>query len=154
VHPRRIASLFAAAFLAFAAACGGGAPSGPRATPHGIPGAVAPAAAVEQFLRLAEQKQYLEMGWIFGTREGPVLERMPQGEVEQRMYGLASVLEHDRFAIRDQQPVPGGLGTETQMTVRIHNRTGDVDVPFTAVRGPGDRWFVEKIDVEAVTKLH
>ncbi|HEX5726226.1 MAG TPA: hypothetical protein VFX98_12215 [Longimicrobiaceae bacterium] len=128
------------------AACGGG---GPR--PSSVPGGAAPAVTVERFLRLAEQKEYGEMGYLFGNREGSVMERHPANEVEQRMYAIATVLEHRGFALRQPQQIPG-RPEAVQVTVQLESRAGSRQVPFTVVRGPADRWYIEIIDLERITR--
>lgn len=91
------------------------------------------------------------MGWIFGTAQGPLLRRDPPADVERRMYALATVLEHTRFAVQAGNPVPGRAGTAVQLPVRLVQRGREYTVPFTAVRGPQGRWFIEQIGVEAIT---
>ncbi|HEX2094205.1 MAG TPA: hypothetical protein VHG28_17510 [Longimicrobiaceae bacterium] len=145
----RLSRLVPLLLLSILAACGG---SRPR--PQSTPGAPAPAAAVERFLRLAAEKDYAEMGWLFGTTEGPVIRRDPPGDVERRMYALASVLEHTEFSIRGQEPVPGRTGGAVRLTVQLAQRGRRVDVPFVAVRGPEQRWYVEQVGVEALTNTN
>jgi hypothetical protein len=130
------------------AACGGGR----RTVPSTGPGASAPAAAVERFLRLVAAKQYLEMGQVFGTKDGPIAGRDPASEVERRMYAVASILEHQRFSIRDEGPIPGRTGEAYRFTAELENRGRTSQVPFTVVRGPGNLWFVEQVDLERVTR--
>lgn len=132
--------------LVFAAACG---PS--VRMPQGGPGAEMPAAAVERFLRLAAEKEYVEMGWVFGTENGPVIRRDSPEDVERRMFALASLLENEMFVVRSQSPVPGRVGAAMQFDVLITQRGREYTVPFTTVRGPGQRWFVEQVRVEAIT---
>lgn len=132
--------LLAAALLQ---ACGAG---GPR--PSGVPGAPAAAAAVEQFLRLAQQRRYDEMGWLFGNDRGSVFRRLPAAEVEQRMYALATVLQHEAFAIGGETPLPRG---RVRFTVTLRQNGRQVPVPFVAARGPEDRWYVEEVGLEAIT---
>ena len=161
MHPRRLLSLLVPALLlASLAACGGqpgAAPaSGPSPSagqvPRGGAGGAAPSTTVEQFLRLAGRKQYLEMGWLFGTREGgAIMSRDPHADVERRMFALASVLENQQFVIRDEQPIPGSVGQSVRLTVQLTQRGRQTSVPFVTVRGPGDRWFIEQVDVQAVT---
>lgn len=161
MHPRRFPSLLLSALvLAVLAACGGqqgAAPaSGPSAqmgqAPRGGPGGAAPSATVEQVLRLAGRKQYLDMGWLFGTVEGgAIMGRDPRADVERRMFALASVLENQQFVIRDEQPIPGSVGQSVRITVQLNQRGRTTNVPFVTVRGPGDRWFIEQVDVQAVT---
>ena len=130
------------------AACGGGR----RTVPSTGPGASAPAAAVERFLRLVAAKQYLEMGQVFGTKDGPIAGRDPASEVERRMYAIAEILQHDSFSIRDEGPIPGSTGGAYRFTVEIARRGQRTPVPFTVVRGPGNLWFVEQVNLEAVTR--
>lgn len=115
------------------------------------PGAVAPSDAVEQFLALGKQKRYLDMGWVFGTAEGPVINRDDHGQVERRMYALAAVLDSESHTILSAEPIPGSVGAQVRLMVQIRQRGRSYRVPFTTIRGPGGRWFVEVIDVEAVT---
>lgn len=125
---------------------------GPRIPPaEQGPGAVAPEAAVERFLRLVGDKNYVQMGWVFGTDDGPLIRRDPPPEVERRMYALARVLEHTGFEVRSQSPVPGRSGNAVQLAVMLRQRARELEVPFTAVRGPDGRWFVEQIDIEKIT---
>lgn len=91
------------------------------------------------------------MGWIFGTKEGSVMMRDPAGEVERRMYALGTVLVNDRYSLRDEAAVPGRAGEAIRVMVRIEHRGRVHDVPFTTVRGPENRWYIEQIDVVAVT---
>jgi len=108
-------------------------------------------AAAERFLRLAGERDYVEMGWVFGTAAGPVIEQWPRPEVEKRMYALASVLQHDSVVLGPERPVPGRIGSAVSVTAEILNRGRGYAVPMTLVRGPGDRWFVEQVDLQAVT---
>lgn len=143
MHLRRILAL---AFLAVLAACGGRAQQ--AAT---TPGGPAPAAAVERFMRLVESKSYREMGSVFGTEEGPVAQRDEMADVERRMYAIASILEHDRFVIRDEQPVPGRAGVAVRVMVDITKGNRTLQVPFTAVRS-GASWLVEQVELERLTQ--
>lgn len=113
------------------------------------PGAPAPAAAVERFLRLASEKSYAEMGWVFGTVQGPIIRRDPPAEVERRMFALASILEHQSFSLGGEEPVAGRAAV--RLSARLTNRGRRFDVPFVVVQGPEGRWFVEEAGVEAVT---
>lgn len=144
MHLRRI---FTLAILATLTACSAGRTQAPASGPGGP----APSAAVERFLRLVESKNYREMGNVFGTEGGPVLQRDPLSEVEQRMYAIASVLEHDRFVIRNEAPVPGRIGTAVRLMVEITHQNRTRQVPFVAVRS-GVTWYVEQVDLERVTR--
>ena len=119
--------------------------------PGGIAGAPAAQAAVERFMQFAAEKDYTGMGWVFGTESGPIVQRDPLGEVEQRMYLLANLLEHDTFAVEAGGPVPGRTGGAFSFQVTLRRGARTVQVPFTAVRGPENRWFVEQLATEALT---
>jgi hypothetical protein len=127
-------------------ACGGSV----RA-PAGGPGAMEPAAAVERFMQLAAVPDYVEMGWIFGTDRGAIIQRDPPGDVERRMYAIATVLRYDEFSIRSQAPVPGRTGSAIRVDVALRQGQRNHVVPFTVVRGPGSRWFIEQVQLEAIT---
>jgi len=119
--------------------------------PGGLAGAPAPEAAVERFLQLAGTRDYSGMGWFFGTASGPVILRDPVGEVEERMFGLASLLTHDSFVVGNGSPVPGRGRVAMQFQVVLQSGGRTLRVPFVAVQGPRDRWFVEQVAVEAIS---
>lgn len=122
-----------------------------RSGASGEPGGPAPTAAVERFLRLSQDQEYMQMGWVFGTADGPVLNRDPASRVEQRMHALSTLLQHDGFVLYRETPVPGRAGAAVEVGVRLNRDGSNIDVPFTTVRGRGGRWFVERVGVEAVT---
>lgn len=128
------------------AACAGGL----RPPAAGV-GAPAPNAAVERFLQLAGEREYLAMGWLFGTAEGAVLSRDTPSDVEQRMFALATLLQNEGYDVGTGSAVPGRVGGAQRFDVRLARGTQQMVVPITAVRGPGGRWLVELVDVEAIT---
>lgn len=150
MHLRRILALLPLVLVL--AACGGGGGGGGAPAPRNTPGGMAPAATVERFLRLAADKEYMEMGYVFGTREGPVIQRDPARQVERRMFALAALLVNERFSIRGEENIPGRAGEAIQVNVQLVQRGQQKNVPFTVIRA-GDRWFVEKVDVEQITRL-
>lgn len=119
--------------------------------PAAGPGAPTAAEAVDRFLRLAAAKSYLEMGWVFGTAGGPIIRRDPAPEVERRMYALATVLQNEVYVLGAGSPIPGRVGGAESLTARLRREGRTVDVPFTVVRGPDRRWFVEQVGIEAIT---
>lgn len=129
-----------------AAACSAG-----LQPPAGGPGAPAAASAVERFLQLGTEGEYLQMGWYFGTTDGPILQRDDPSDVEKRMYALATVLQHDAFVVGPGRDVPGRVGAAQGFTVQMQREGRQLQVPFVAVQGPGGRWLVESVDVQAVT---
>lgn len=144
-HPRLLGLWLLVLFVV--GACRTAAP-----LPQSTPGAPAPDAAVERFLRLSAENNYPEMGYVFGTANGPVIRRDPPAEVEKRMYALANLLQHERFTVGAPSPVPGRAGEAVQFNVLLVQRGQQYTVPFMAVRAKdGGRWFVERIGVEAIT---
>jgi hypothetical protein len=115
------------------------------------PAPPAAASAVERFLQLARQKDYVQMGWVFGTVDGPIIERDPRPEVERRMYGLAEVLASDSFTVGTGSPVPGRIGSAEAFRVRLRHGSLTRLVPVTTVLGRDRRWFVEVVDIQAIT---
>ncbi|HEX8670246.1 MAG TPA: hypothetical protein VF710_00075 [Longimicrobium sp.] len=144
MHLRRIIPL---AILILAAACGGAR----TAPPPGPSGAAAPAAAVERFLRLVEAKNYREMGLVFGTKDGNIYRIDPARQVEQRMFAIASILEHESFSIANEEQIPGRFGEAMRMTVNLTSGRQRKQVPFTTVRSGGS-WLVEQVDLERITR--
>lgn len=114
-------------------------------------GAPAPAAAVERFLRLADEKEFSEMAWVFGTAEGPYAKQVPPRDAELRMYLFSCLLRHERHAIRGERPVPGTVGAAVEYDVLLTKRGWEGTVPFRAVRGPEGRWFVEEFGIAVLT---
>lgn len=129
-----------------AAACSAG-----LQPPAGGAGAAMSASAVERFLQLGNEGEYLQMGWYFGTAEGPVLRRDDPSDVEKRMYALATVLRHDAFVVGPGRDVPGRIGAAQGYTVRLQRGGRQLQVPMVTVRGSDGRWLVESIDVQAIT---
>ena len=144
--PRLLKRLPVAILATLLAACSAGIQ--PPATGAGAP---VPASAVERFLQLAEEGDYLQMGWYFGTSEGPVLARDEPSDVEKRMYALATVLQNDGFVVGPATAVPGRIGSAQGFTVRLQRQGRTLQVPFVTVRGPGERWLVESVDLQAIT---
>jgi hypothetical protein len=123
------------------------------AQPAGGPGAPLAPAAIERFLQLAADRDYVQMGWIFGNAQGAILRQHPVREVEQRMYALAHVLQHDGYVLGSESSVPGRLGSAVRYNVALTRATRTFQVPITVARAGDGRWYVELIDVEAVTNV-
>lgn len=130
----------------FAAAC-----TSRAIPPQSTPGAPAAAAAVEKFFQLVEAKDYNEMGYVFGTADGPFMSQRDPGDAERQMYLIATILEHESFTLASERPVPGRLGRAVAFTVDMTQQGRAYSVPVVAVLGDGSRWYVERVDLEAVT---
>lgn len=106
---------------------------------------------VEQFLRAANAKDLDRMGQLFGTKDGPIANRDPRDQVEQRMFAIASVLTHEDFEVESEQLVPGRSSEATKLTVKLTIKGTPYHVPFTVVRYNDQSWLVEQIGIEVIT---
>ncbi|HEY0094444.1 MAG TPA: hypothetical protein VGB96_08980, partial [Archangium sp.] len=75
----------------------------------------------------------------------------PERQVEQRMYAIASILEHERFTIVGEEQIPGRFGEAVRMNVNLTRGNMRKQVPFTLVRSNG-AWLVEQVDLERITR--
>ena len=148
MRPRHLAAVVLVLTVSFAACSSGGGRRPSSAPPATGVGATAPASAVEQFIGMAAQQRYTEMGYVFGTARGPLAEQQAPDRVTRRMQALANVLRHESFAMTGVVPVSGRPEARL-VTVQLRQGRRIVDVPFTVVQGPGGRWLVEVVDVEA-----
>lgn len=152
MRPRHLIAVVLVVPFVFAAcsSSGGGRRPSSGAQQAGA-GAMAPASAVEQFIGLAAQQRYTEMGYVFGTARGPLAEQQAPQRVTRRMQALASVLRHDTYSMTGVQPVANRPEARL-VTVQLRQGRRVVDVPFTVVQGPGGRWLVEVVDIEAAMR--
>lgn len=107
---------------------------------------------MEGFLQAAQTTNARMMSAYFGTRAGPTTTRDPASDVEKRMIALACYLQHD--AARVLSDVPGmAAGPDRTVTVELLQRELVRQTRFTVVPGPGNRWFVQAFDIDAVSDL-
>ena len=123
-------------------------PSGPRM--EGAAPVLATSLIIEQFLRAVNAKDLDTMARLFGTRDGSILKRDPKQQVEDRMFALAAIMEHQDYAVEGGEIVPGRRDEATQVFVRMSVRGKSAKVPFTLVWAR-DGWLIEQIGIEAIT---
>lgn len=111
---------------------------------------MAPSLAVERFLQAANSEDLTTMGRLFGTSDGPIIERDPRDEVEKRMFAMAAILKHQDYQIAREQIVPG-RPEATQLVVRMSINNRQIPVAYTLVRSRQGSWLIEVIDLEAIT---
>ncbi|HEY0671608.1 MAG TPA: hypothetical protein VGD27_05040 [Longimicrobiales bacterium] len=118
----------------------------------GTSSTLGPSLVVEQFMRAlnSEPKDLTTMGRLFGTKDGPILERDPKAQVEQRMFAIATVLHHDDYEMVREQQVPGRTSEAIQVFVRVKQGSNNNTVPFTLVRYK-DGWLIEQIGIDVIT---
>ena len=116
------------------------------------PGAATSTGAVEGFLHAAQETDARAMSGYFGTRAGPTTLRDPGADVEKRMISLACYLSHDSARVLGDVPGVADVGDRT-VTVELRQRELVRQTRFTVVPGPGNRWFVQAFDIDAVSDL-
>jgi hypothetical protein len=146
--PARVALTLVAALLVTTAACRSAAPVG-GATGAETGGADAVGAG-ERFLTAARGGDVLTMGRVFGTSSGAIAGRDPADQVEKRMRALQCYLTHDGSRVVGTQL---GNGAEQLLTVELRQRELVRQSRFTAVPGPGRRWYVASFDINALTEF-
>jgi hypothetical protein len=110
-------------------------------------GAAEPRLAVEQFLRGAKATDIQAMSAVFGTKKGPARETMDHTQLEKRQVILACFFTHDTFRILGDAPGIGG-----HRDIRVELKKGNVtrQPTFYVIQGPGQRWYVDNMDIAAV----
>jgi hypothetical protein len=112
-----------------------------------ITGSVAPQTATEQFLRAANAGDLQAMSAEWGTKDGPARESMDRTQLEKRLTILACYFKHDSARI-----IGEALGNGGRRDVRVELKKGNMtrQTTFYTVRGPGDRWYVENMDLASI----
>jgi hypothetical protein len=112
-----------------------------------LTGAAAPRLAVEQFLKAVNEKDLQAMSLVFGTKNGPARETMDRTELEKREVILACYFAHDSARILGEDQ-----GTEGHREIRVELKKGNQtrQPTFYTIQGPGNRWYVDNMDIAAV----
>ena len=127
---RKVAVLF------FVTACSSATRGGNGAQ---LTGAAEPKLAAEQFLRAVKANDLQAISTVWGTQNGPARETMERTSMEKREIILVCYLTHDTSRVVDVDPPHAAV----------------LDHPFVLFEepelvGPGDRWYVENVDIAAV----
>ena len=123
-------------------------PAGPLMKDVGS--SLASSLVIEQFMRAVNSKDLDTMARLFGTRDGSIAQRDPRQQVEDRMFALATIMEHQDYSIDGSEIVPGRREEATQVFVRMNVDGRYAKVPFTLVWS-GESWMVEQIGIETIT---
>lgn len=115
----------------------------------GLPGAASPEDAIQSFLNAAKRDDYATMASLFGNTQGPAVRRLGRSEVERRMFVLASLLEHDGYALR-RSGLTEGPDALRYMVEMTGTRNGNVTVPFI-VATDTNRWYVQQVVTQPLT---
>lgn len=135
-----------AALLLLLAGCGGRIPP-----PAGGPGGPTPRETLQRFLDFADERRYLDMAWIFGTRRGPYLKDVEPALAERQMFLFSCLIRGVQREVASERPIAGSVGSEVSFSVQMQAGTEKVLVPFVAVRGPEGRWFIQEFHYEVIT---
>ena len=110
-------------------------------------GSATPRATVDRFLVAARAQDMQALGAEFGDDKGPVRERETREVTERRSIIMLQCLRHDKAVI--SEPTRGEGGRQL-FSIDFTQGSNKATVLFTTVRGPGDRWYVEKFDIVAL----
>lgn len=135
-----------------ATACGGsGGPAGQVSAPVEGYGAVTSDGAIMRFLDAAQAENYAGMWAVFGTAEGPAIERFGVQEIEPRMVVLSRLLKHEDYELKLSNLA--GLGpNRARYEVRMTGtRKGSVMVPFVTTHDAAGRWYVEQLQADRLS---
>ena len=125
----------------------GGCASAPRNVGgNGLTGAAAPRLAVEQFLNAARAQDIQAMSSVFGTSNGPARDEIDRAELEKRMLIMQCFFNHDKFRITGDAPQAGKRVFQFELTRGTRTR----QTSALTVQGPGQRWYIETLDIAAV----
>lgn len=154
----RVAAGIALALAALAPACVHQTLPGGGVTVQGV----APQLAVEGFMKAAncvasdkcatKAQELQSMGRLFGTKDGPIVDRDPRAEVEKRLFAVASLVQSDDYKLLGQTIVPGRVGEAVQVDVNLTQGDKTLRVPFIVVHAKSGDWLVEQIDTKALTQ--
>jgi hypothetical protein len=112
-----------------------------------LTGAAAPKVATEQFLLAANAGDLQAMSAQWGTKDGPARESMDRIQLEKRLTILACYFKHDSVRILGEA---AGSGGGRDVRIELHKGNLVRQTTFYTVKGPGDRWYVENMDLASV----
>jgi len=113
-------------------------------------GAPDPVSAVRGFLDAAKEPDLQAMSVLFGDTQGAARDGLPREELEKRELIMVRCLRHDRYDVVRDTPAPGGGRT---FSVNINYRGLSRSSNFQVVRGPSNRWYVQKFDLGALNDI-
>jgi len=101
--------------------------------------------AIRAFMAAAKQQDLQALGGVWGNANGPARDAISREELEKRELIMMRCLRHDRYDIAGEAPNPGG---SRAMVVNLTYRDVSRSTNFVVVRGPANRWYVEKFDLD------
>jgi len=146
-HRRRIGSAVGLLAVAAVAACSANS-AGKTDSSYGAPSSEL---AVRGFLDAANTADYSRMSDLFGTEDGPAVKRFGVTDIERRMIFLSSLLKHSSYELNQAnlaQLGPDRIRWEARMS---GTRKGSVVVPVITVPDGAGRWYVERLNLDALS---
>lgn len=140
---RRIALLLLLTVACRTVPVGGSA----AASSPGTTGATSARAAVDRFLAAARAQDIATVGNLFGDEQGPARDRDDRRAFEQRAVIMICALQHDQAKVTEGATAIGG---KIVFSVDLVQGLIQATTRFTAVRGPGERWYVSEFDIVAL----
>ena len=107
--------------------------------------------AIREFLDGARVKDYGRMMRVFGTSSGPAVDRHGVTDVERRMIVLAGLLQHQSYELRQADLAQLGPDRVRWEVSLAGTRRGTVVVPVVTVPDRSGRWYVEVLNLDALT---
>ena len=108
-------------------------------------GAADALAAIRAFMGAAKKQDLQALGAVWGNASGPARDAISREELEKRELIMMRCLRHDKYDIAGDAPNPGG---SRAMVVNLTYKDVSRSTNFVVVRGPANRWYVEKFDLD------
>lgn len=116
-------------------------------TATSLTGRETPRRAVQAFLDAVKAKDLQAMSEVWGNDKGPARDRMSRQDLEKRELLMQCYLTHDESRLLGESPGEAGRRV---IVVRLTRGRVVREVPFDAVKGPSNRWYVEKAALDRV----
>ena len=106
--------------------------------------------AIRAFMAAAKQQDLQALGGVWGNANGPARDAISREELEKRELIMMKCLRHDRYDVAGDAPNPGG---SRAMVVNLTYKDLSRSTNFVVVRGPANRWYVEKFDLDPLQAI-
>lgn len=113
-------------------------------------GAATAREALDRFLATAKAQDYDGMAAVWGSSKGPSSVTRARTEREQRQFVMMKCLRHDAYQVKTESPSPSG---ERVFAVELRLRDVAASSNFTAVPGPGGRWYLQGFSPEDLQSI-
>lgn len=110
-------------------------------------GATSAKESVELFMRAVKAQDLQTMSAVWGTSRGPARELMGRDELEKRLIIIQCKLDHEAWSFAMDKPALLAGGKQ-DFQIKLRTKQTEATTSFTTIMGPGNRWFVEIVDME------